>query len=71
MTPKANTKLVINSTSECGKNDETTLCPEVPFSKDPRRVETSTLTCFTSQWTGLYTTRFLILEVIFERTVRP
>ena len=45
MTPKANTKLVINSTSECGKNDETTLCPEVPFSKDPRRVETSTLTC--------------------------
>ena len=34
-------------------------------------METSTLTCLASQWAGLYMLRLLMLEVVFERTVRP
>ena len=33
-------------------------------------METSTLTCLASQWAGLYMLRFLMLEGVFERTVR-
>ena len=42
-------------------NDDTNAYPELPLSKDPRRVETSTLTCFTSRWVSLY----MVLEGIF------
>ena len=34
------------------------------------RVETSTLTCLASQWAGFYMLRLLMLEGIFERTVK-
>ena len=33
-------------------------------------METSTLTCLASQWAALYMLQLLILEGIFERTVR-
>ena len=33
---------------------------KAPLSKDPRRVETSTLTCLTSQWAGLWMVRLWV-----------
>ena len=71
MTPKTNTKSVIKSAGQRENNDDTDIYPEAPFSKDPRRVETSKLTCATSQWTDLYMVWLLMLEGIFEQTVRP
>ena len=34
-------------------------------------METSTLTCLATQWASLYMLRLLMLEGVFERTVRP
>ena len=57
MAPKTN----IKSTKHYGSNDDTDVCLDVPFSENPRRVETSTLTCFGMQWAGLYMVRLLML----------
>ena len=70
MTPNTNTKPTIKSTQYCRSNDDPDACPEIPFSKDRRCMETKKLTCFTRQWVGLYMVWFLMLECIFERTVR-
>ena len=71
MTPKTNTKSEKKVCLIVGKNGNTDVCPEAPFSKDAHRVETSTLTCLMSQWASLYMLRLLMLECIFEWTVRP
>ena len=52
----------------CENNDNPDVCPEAPFSGDPRRVETGTLTCLASRWAGLYMLWLFMLESIFERT---
>ena len=71
MTPKTNIKPEKKSTYYSGSNDNTDAYPKVPFSKDPRRVKTSTLTSFANRWAGLYMVWFLMLEVIFKRYFRP
>ena len=70
MTPKTNTKSAIKSEQQCGNNGNTDGCPEAPFSRDLRRVETRTLTCLASRWARLYMLWLLMLVGIFERTVR-
>ena len=67
MAPKTNTKSSLKSTQQCGSNDFTNICPEVPFGKDAPHVEIGTLACFAKCRTYLYIVRFLMLGLFSNR----
>ena len=47
------------------------VCPKAPFSRDPRGLESSTLTRLERRWAGLHMLLLLILECVFKHIVWP